>query len=715
MPNDRIALVIGNADYQHATALETPVNDALAMADALDRLGFQVRLAQNCDINDFQNELDNFSERIVGASAALFYYSGHALQYGGDNYLIPVDTRLEAARGLDRLTFRVTPQLEEMRSKAGVSLVFLDACRDNPFDLDPRGPAPGTKRVVVKPAGLAEIATEETKELKDALIAFAAEQGKTAADGEAGDLSPFTKALSEHIETSGLEVTKMMQRVKKSVREATKGKQTPWFNVSLTNEFFFNPTGGADPALGKLEATAGIEQPRMLVADTGGSGAKAFGEDVELESRVKDPQPDREVGGIAARLPNLAAGIESVARSVGPVLLGGLSMTIAFVLLLISQSLDLALVIIPESGKQVGFMAAPNWSIVYTLLFPFYLCLFAVLTDRVRITLTSLLRQKVIVDAEGRTVTAERLFAAWRAALQKVSLLLWCMLVIIVLQTSSEWFSTCLMPYFGGKVIAVDWTTSAIHGTGLERTKSIVFSCIAYLYMALALYVYLAILVYAATFCFFLTTLADPTGEFRLVLRDRSLGERFSDIGIIIYWSVILGLGAGFMMRLQAVYLESGYSIVTDLLLKDVLTWIGQPPAIGAYGNSGTATVPSAWTGLVEMLFTLLILFVSCLFLYNTFERAKQYYLDNIDNQKWREMMRIDHSKRQTEAIRRQPFLTTVFPMYIHFGVVVAGVAASGVFIGHGIIPLLTLAYIVLAFIIFPGFSGPHTDNGSEL
>jgi len=352
-------------------------------------------------------------------------------------------------------------------------------------------------------------------------------------------------------------------------------------------------------------------------------------------------------------------------------------------------------------------MAAPNWSIVYTLLFPFYLCLFAVLTDRVRITLTSLLRQKVIVDAEGRTVTAERLFAAWREALQKVSLLLWCMLGMMVLQTSSEWFGTCLMPYFGGKVIAVDWTTSAIHGTELERTKSIVFSCIAYLYMALALYVYLAILVYAATFCFFLNTLADPTGEFRLILRDGSLGERFSDIGIIIYWSVILGLGAGFMMRLQAVYLESSYSIVTDLLLKDVLTWIGQPPVVGAYGNSGTATVPSAWTGLVEMLFTLLILFVSCLFLYNTFERAKQYYLDNIENQKWREMMRIDHSKRQTDAIRRQPFLTTVFPMYIHFGVVVAGVAASGVFIGHGIIPLLTLAYIDLVFIIFPGFSGP--------
>ena len=221
MPNDRIALVIGNADYQHATALETPVNDALKMADALDRLGFQVKMAQNCTISEFQRVLRGFSERIAGASVALFYYSGHALQYDGDNYLIPVDARLEAVDDLDRLAFQVMPRLKTMRSKAAVSLVFLDACRDDPFKLDQKGLPEGTKRVIVKQIGLREIPDTE---LRDALIAFAAEEGNTAADGEPGDLSPFTKALCEHIETPGLEVTKMMQRVKKSVREATGSK-----------------------------------------------------------------------------------------------------------------------------------------------------------------------------------------------------------------------------------------------------------------------------------------------------------------------------------------------------------------------------------------------------------------------------------------------------------------------------------------------------------
>jgi len=77
-----------------------------------------------------------------------------------------------------------------------------------------------------------------------------------------------------------------------------------------------------------------------------------------------------------------------------------------------------------------------------------------------------------------------------------------------------------------------------------------------------------------------------------------------------------------------------------------------------------------------------------------------------------------DADRPQQKADRRHSPTTISYnglSNVIHFGVVVAGVAASGVFIGHGIIPLLTLAYIVLVFIIFPGFSGPPTDNGSEM
>jgi hypothetical protein len=127
--------------------------------------------------------------------------------------------------------------------------------------------------------------------------------------------------------------------------------------------------------------------------------------------------------------------------------------------------------------------------------------------------------------------------------------------------------------------------------------------------MAVALYGYLAILVYAAAFCFFLNMPADPTGEFRLVPRDATFGNRFSDTGIIIYWCAVLALVAGFMMRLQAIYLETNYLVVTDLLFSDLLSWTGQLPTNAGERITDAFSVPSSRTGALEMMFTLLILF----------------------------------------------------------------------------------------------------------
>src|SRR6478609_7077974 len=91
----RLALVIGNAGYRVATRLANPVNDALRMAEALERLRFEVRLARDCDINDLDSRLRAFTRSLKGADVGLLYYSGHAIQLHGENYLVPVDARLE--------------------------------------------------------------------------------------------------------------------------------------------------------------------------------------------------------------------------------------------------------------------------------------------------------------------------------------------------------------------------------------------------------------------------------------------------------------------------------------------------------------------------------------------------------------------------------------------------------------------------------------------
>jgi hypothetical protein len=709
---NRIALVVGNAEYKYAAPLHNPLYDAFKMGEALERLNFKVKVATNCSINDFQRELRVFLERLAGADAALFYYSGHALQYDNDNHLVPVDARLEVPEDLERLAYRLAPRLETMRRRARVSLVFLDACRDDPFKLGQTGQTTSTKRVIVRQLGLKEV--PET-ELRDALIAFAAEQGHTAEEGKEGELSPFTEALLQHLETPGLEVTEMMRLVKKSVREATKGKQIPWSNDSLTTDFFFQPKPvekGQPTSLSSTLSSPLQPSDESLNQGVGNVIAAAPNNRSKLEKPNVVTAFRNRLRSIAAF--NLAASLESAGRNAGPLLLGGLSITIAFVLMLISQILDVALIKYQVSGggKQVGFIAAPNWSIVYAVLFPLYLCLFAVLTERCKITLTSLLQQQLIVGPRGNEVGEPKLFAAWNRALKKVSLLLWGLLIVIVLQTESEWITTCLRPYFGGPLEAVDWSTIAATAQDeLQKVKSLIFSGIAYLYMAVALYVYLAILVYAATFCFFLNMLADPTGEFRLVLRDATFGNRFSDIGIIIYWCAVLGLVAGFMMRLQAIYLETNYLVVTDLLFSDLLSWAGQLPANASERITGAFSVPSSWTGALEMMFTLLILFAVVFLLYNTFEKARQYYLDNVMNQEWRENMCIDHGKKEILAIRRQPFLATVFPMYVHLGIIVAGVVSSGLFIGYGSIAIATLVYAIVVFVVMPGFRKPKPED----
>src|SRR5262249_50051722 len=160
--------------------LANPVYDAVQMAEALERLGFEVTVSKNCGINEFDKALRRFTRHLVGLEVGLLYYSGHALQFDGENYLIPVDAHLEEPDDFERGAFKLSSQLDAMRSAAEVSIVFLDACRDNPFKLDNFGRNAGSKRVIVRPPGLKEVAKTE---LKDVLIAYAAEEGHTAAEG----------------------------------------------------------------------------------------------------------------------------------------------------------------------------------------------------------------------------------------------------------------------------------------------------------------------------------------------------------------------------------------------------------------------------------------------------------------------------------------------------------------------------------------------------
>lgn len=225
----RVALVLGNAQYQHAAPLANPVRDAQAMAERLKKLDFEVVSGFDLTKPQTQATIAQFAKQVRGADIALFFYAGHGLQVSGKNYLLPVDAALEDETSLDFEAVSVDFVLRQMSRETSIRLVFLDACRDNPL-VDVLAKTAGVNGAS---SGLAEIPIENGG--AGTLVAFAASPNQLAYDGS-GEHSPFTAALLQHIGAPNVSITEAMNRVTGDVFKATAGKQRPWLNVSLTTE-----------------------------------------------------------------------------------------------------------------------------------------------------------------------------------------------------------------------------------------------------------------------------------------------------------------------------------------------------------------------------------------------------------------------------------------------------------------------------------------------
>ena len=212
----RVALVIGNGRYQHATTLPNPANDASDISAALRALGFDVVEGRDLDKRGMEDKVRQFSRKLDNAKLALFFYAGHGMQVGGRNYLVPIDARLERQGDLSFETIDVSQVLAQMEAEQRVNLVFLDACRDNPLSRS-FARAMGARSTAVG-QGLASI-----QSAVGTMIAYATQPDAVALDGT-GRNSPFTTALLKHINTRGLEIGSMMRRVRAEVVQTTNGR-----------------------------------------------------------------------------------------------------------------------------------------------------------------------------------------------------------------------------------------------------------------------------------------------------------------------------------------------------------------------------------------------------------------------------------------------------------------------------------------------------------
>lgn len=247
----RVALVIGNSAYQHAPQLTNPQNDASDMASKLTGLGFVVVTGRDLGLTGMRQSIREFVGKVEGADVALFFYAGHGLQVNGGNYMIPVDAQLRSNNDLDFEALPIDLVLSAMERNAKVSLVFLDACRDNPLAAT-LARSMGTRSAVVG-RGLAKLDTGV-----GSLIAFATQPGNVALDG-ADRNSPFTTALLKHLGTPGQSITDDLIAVRRTVLEATDGKQVPWDSSSLTGPVVLKPSPVPDTATSP-EATAATDR-----------------------------------------------------------------------------------------------------------------------------------------------------------------------------------------------------------------------------------------------------------------------------------------------------------------------------------------------------------------------------------------------------------------------------------------------------------------------
>jgi len=230
----RIALIIGNSTYAAVPALKNPSMDARAIADTLTSIGFEkVTLKLDLDRQATWAALTEFANEAARADWAVVYYAGHGIELDGQNYVIPVDAKLDSDRNV---LFETVPLDHIVEATAGARkfrLVILDACRNNPF-LQTMTRVASTRAVT---RGLSRVEPQG-----GVLVAYAAKAGEVALDGEGGN-SPFVVSLIEQLRRPGVEVGFLFRKVRDSVLKLTNNTQEPYTYGSLPGdeELYFRP------------------------------------------------------------------------------------------------------------------------------------------------------------------------------------------------------------------------------------------------------------------------------------------------------------------------------------------------------------------------------------------------------------------------------------------------------------------------------------------
>jgi hypothetical protein len=218
----RVALVIVNSHYSYASSLPNTIRDAQDIAQALNSEGFDVTLKTDVTRQELLGSLEAMTAHATNNTEVVFYYSGHAFQKEGNNYLVPVDIHVNKLEGIDQEAVSLDVVMQALAGSHGPKLILLDSCRT---------PFPGLLQGLARPRAT----------LPDLLISFSTAPDRTADDGD-GPHSPFTRALLKMMVQPGLPVEESLREVRRIVETSTEERQIPWDESSLeTSAYFRSP------------------------------------------------------------------------------------------------------------------------------------------------------------------------------------------------------------------------------------------------------------------------------------------------------------------------------------------------------------------------------------------------------------------------------------------------------------------------------------------
>lgn len=227
----RVAFLVGNSDYEHATALRNPTRDVDLIGETLKGLDFTVSMHKDLTRSQIGKELGSFLKENKGADVTLFYFAGHGMQYENQNFLLGVDAKLESEFDIETEALDLQRVLRQLKKSSKASLVFIDACRDNPLaDQFYKSNFSETRALMTR--GLAPLQSS----YNGAMITFSAAPGQVAYDGD--ENSAFAASLARHLPSENVEVLSLMKRVIRDVKSGSDNKQVPMVSNDLTTEIY---------------------------------------------------------------------------------------------------------------------------------------------------------------------------------------------------------------------------------------------------------------------------------------------------------------------------------------------------------------------------------------------------------------------------------------------------------------------------------------------